>query len=229
MSGMRGKAEFIPNGSGMKNPPRIRAIESRARQFKRVDARFQTMKTLIASFAVLHMAAGVLSAQIIPPVEPPKERPTTPPTTRNNSGGNARGIWQASLPGGEYAVSTDKITSVSRHSYLLDGALVVDEVTVDTIGQALARFYFITPVGAQGSAGGTASAAIERGKGILDSVGQRTGADLENMVIKKYPVTTHAKTIEYRIATQQELTNLFESAKQAWQSGQGGTFSAQMK
>jgi len=205
-----------------------RAIESRARHFCRANDTFLTMKTLIASFAVLQILAGGLSAQIIPPVEPPKDKPAPPQTTRNQSG-SVRGIWQATLAGGEYAVSTDKITSVSRHSYLLDGALIVDEVTVDTIGQALARFYFITPVGAQGTAGGTAGAAMERGKGMLDSVGQRAGADLENMVIKKYPVTTHAKTIEYRLSTQQELTNLFESAKQAWQSGQGGTFSAQMK
>jgi hypothetical protein len=187
------------------------------------------MKSHIASVVVCCLGVGAISAQIIPPVEPTNDKPTPAPNVRNNVSGNSRGIWHASLAGGEYAVSTDKITSVSRHSYLLDGALVVDEVTVDTVGQALARFYFITPVGAQGTAGGTASAAIERGKGIFDSVGQRAGADLENMVIKKYPVTTHAKSIEYRIATQQELTNLFESAKQAWQSGQGGAFSAQLK
>lgn len=213
----------------MKNRGANRAIETGARQFKRADAKVPTMKTLIVSFAVFRIVTGALSAQIIPPVEAPKDKPTPPPTTRNNASGNVRGIWQATLAGGEYAVSTDRITSVSRHSYLLDGALVVDEVTIDTVGQALARFYHITPVGAQGTAGGTAGAAIERGKGMLDSVGQRAGADLENMVIKKYPVTTHAKSIEYRIATQQELTNLFESAKQAWQSGQGGSFSAQMK
>lgn len=185
------------------------------------------MKTRLVPFAIL-FGGGLLSAQVFPPVEPENERPA-PSQNPNAPAVNTRGIWQATLPGGEYAVSTDKVTSVSRHSYVLDGALIVDEVTIDTVGQALARFYFITPIGAEGSAGGTAGAAIERGKGILDSAGQRAGADLENMVIKKYPVTTHAKSIEYRIATQQELTNLFESARQAWQSGQGGTFRAQVK
>lgn len=178
-------------------------------------------------FAVA-MTAGPLGAQIIPPVEKPQEKTEEP--QRNRGGGTgARGIWQATLPGGEYAVATDRITSVSRHSYLLDGTLIVDEVTIDTTGQALARFYFITPVGANGAVGGTADAALERGKGVLDSVGQRTGTDLENMVVKKYPVTTHAKTIEYRLSTKEELTQLFESAKQAWESGQGGRFSAQLK
>ena len=174
--------------------------------------------------------AVLAHAQIIPPVEVPKEKPVAPQNRNPTSGGtNAKGIWQATLPGGEYAVSTDRITSVSRHSYLLDGTLLVDEVTIDTTGQALARFYFIMPVGATGTPGSTAGAAIERGKGLLDSAGQRVGGDLENMVIKKYPDTTHARTIEYRLATQAELTNLFNSAKQAWQSGQGGQYSAPLK
>jgi hypothetical protein len=188
------------------------------------------MKTLIVSLAAFQLAAGLLSAQIIPPVEPPTDKPPVPQNRNPNTAtGNLRGFWQASLAGGEYAVSVDRVTSVSRHSYLLDGALIVDEVTIDTVGQALARFYFITPVGANGTTGGTAGAALERSKGLLDSAGQRAGADLDNMVIKKYPLTTHAKTIEYRLETQEELTNLFNSAKQAWQSGQGGQFSAQMK
>ena len=41
-------------------------------------------------------------------------------------------------------VALDRIASVSRHKYVLDGALIIDEVTVDTVGQASARFYFIS-------------------------------------------------------------------------------------
>lgn len=186
------------------------------------------IRSLLLLFIIV--PAVLADAQIIPPVEVPKEKPA-PPQNRSPGTGtaNAKGFWQATLPGGEYAVSTERITSVSRHSYLLDGALLVDEVTIDTTGQALARFYFITPVGATGTAGSTAGAAIEKGKGLLDSAGQRLGGDLENMVIKKYPDTTHAKTIEYRLPTQAELANLFASAKQAWQSGQGGQYSAPLK
>src|SRR5690606_9670201 len=57
-----------------------------------------------------------------------------------------RRFWQANLAGGHYMVAIDRISSVSRHSYVLDGAVIVDEVTVDTLGQALARFYFLKPV-----------------------------------------------------------------------------------
>ena len=82
--------------------------------------------------------AVLAHAQIIPPVEVPKDQPVAPQNRNPTAGGtNAKGIWQATLPGGEYAVSTDRITSVSRHSYLLDGTLLVDEVTIDTTGVSL--------------------------------------------------------------------------------------------
>ena len=55
-----------------------------------------------------------------------------------------RGYWEANLAGGNYLVALSRISSVSRHKYVLDGALIVEEVTVDTTGQALARFYLET-------------------------------------------------------------------------------------
>ena len=45
-----------------------------------------------------------------------------------------KGFWQGSLPGGSYAVALSRITSISKHEYLLDGNLIVTEVTIDTIG-----------------------------------------------------------------------------------------------
>jgi len=189
------------------------------------------MKTRIA----VCLAAGfasLLHAQPLPNPIPTDKVPRQNPTQNTDTGntGTVQGFWQATLPGGNFVVQVNKITSVSRHRYLLDGALVVDEVTVDTTGQSLARFYFITPVGgAGGTIGDTANAALERGKGLLDAAGQKAGMDLDNMVIKKYPETTHARTIEYRIPTETQLTSLFNSAKQAWQTGQGGQFTVQLK
>lgn len=176
---------------------------------------------LLATFAFSHL----LMAQ---PAEPGGGNAEPPATPEDKNEPIKQGFWQATLPGGTYVVSLDRITSVSRHSYLLDGALVVDEVTVDTLGQALARFYFIMPVGTATSS--TAAATIiERGKGLLDAAGQRAGLQVDNMVIKKYPETTHARTIEYRLETAAQLTALFSSAKDAWQSGRGGQFKIQTK
>jgi hypothetical protein len=187
------------------------------------------MKNHAAVLLAVLLALVPAEGQITPPFQPKDE--TGPPKTSETAGelSSSKGFWQASVSGGEYAVSIERITSISRHSYILDGTVLVDEVTIDTTGQALARFYFLSPIGTNQSIGGTAGAVMERGKGVLDAAGQRTGVETENTVIKKYPDTTHAKTIEYRLATQAELTNLFNSAKQAWQSGLGGQYFAPTK
>jgi len=135
-------------------------------------------------------------------------------------------FWQATVDGGHYMVALDHITSVSRHRYVLDGAVIVDEVTVDTQGQALARFYFISPVTAA-TAPNALTKTVERGKELLDQAAERTGTDLQNMVVKKYPETSHAKSIEYRILSEEVLTSLYESVKTSWEDGRGRKFAIQ--
>lgn len=182
------------------------------------------MKTpALVAFVVFTTLVSV-GAQVTPPFQP-----TGAPAEPSSEPTKVKGFWLARLAGGEFVVSLDRISSVSRHSYVLDGTVLVDEVTIDTTGQALARFYFLSPLGVNSSGGGSAASVLEKSKGLLDAAGQRTGVDLENMVIKKYPDTTHAKAIEYRIGTQAELVNLYNSAKQAWQSGQGGLYTAPPK
>jgi hypothetical protein len=134
-------------------------------------------------------------------------------------------FWQATLSGGHFMVALDRISSVSRHQYVLDGALIVDEVTVDTIGQALARFYYITPI-TDSAPGNTVSELANRGRELVDKAAQRAGADVQNMVVKKYPVTSHAKTIEYRILSEAELSSLYSSVRASWETGRGRKFTA---
>lgn len=136
------------------------------------------------------------------------------------------GYWEANLAGGNYLVALGRISSVSRHKYVLDGALIVDEVTVDTTGQALARFYFITPITATG-VGAAASDAAEKALALVEGAAKRTGTDVQDMVMKKYPLTTHAKSIEYRVLSEQQLTALYQSVKTAWVSGKGRVYTSQ--
>lgn len=133
------------------------------------------------------------------------------------------GFWEANLDGGNYMVALGRISSVSRHKYVLDGAVIVDEVTIDTTGQALARFYFISPISVGGT-GAAVSQAVERAASLVDGAAQRAGSDVHNMVMKKYPLTTHTKTIEYRLLSEQQLGALYQSAKTAWVSGKGRVF-----
>lgn len=136
-------------------------------------------------------------------------------------------FWQASVAGGQYMVALDRITAISRHKYVLDGGLVVDEVTVDTVGQSLARFYFVSPVTdtmTGNSAGNTASRIVDRGRELVDKAASRMGTNAPYMVHKDYPNTTHAKTVEYLVQSTQELGALYNSVRTAWESGKGRKF-----
>jgi hypothetical protein len=46
------------------------------------------------------------------------------------------------------------------------------------------------------------------------------------MVIKKYPDTSHARTIEYRLLSEKDLSALYASVRNAWETGRGRQFSA---
>jgi hypothetical protein len=151
------------------------------------------------------------------------------PTQNQNSANNQRGkrgYWEANLAGGNYVVSLSRITSVSRHKYVLDGAVIVDEVTVDTEGQSLARFYFISPVTTAGPDSGAANLAA-RALEIANKAASEHGSSAQDMVQKKYPLTTHSKSIEYRLLTEAQLGALYQSVKTAWQTGEGRAFKGQ--
>jgi hypothetical protein len=167
--------------------------------------------------------------------------PTLRAQNENNGGGNgseeegskdpskpgdapaANRFWSAKVGDGSFMVALDRIVSISRSQYLLDGAVIVDEVTVDTVGQALARFYCLTPV-APNAPGNAVQTLQKRGQELLDNAGEKAGTDVHNMVVKKYPDTTHAKSLEYRVKDEQELKSLDSSVQSAWESSRGRKF-----
>ncbi|HEX7261091.1 MAG TPA: hypothetical protein VF258_04695 [Luteolibacter sp.] len=175
---------------------------------------------------LLLLLAGLLTCWIplcaqdeTPPEDPAAEKP------KAGDSPNPGRFWQAKLSDGHFMVALDRIVSVSRHKYLLDGALIVDEVTVDTVGQALARFYFISPI-SDAAPGNTVSGLANRGRELIDKAADRAGTSAQNMVVKKYPDTTHAKAIEYRVLSEAELTSLYSSVRTAWENGKGRQFTA---
>ncbi len=178
------------------------------------------MKTTILTLLFLGALTPVLYSQNDDQEDPEKNR--TAIAEQSDQPGLPR-FWEARLGGGEFVVALDRISSVSRHKYVLDGALIVDEVTIDTTGQALARFYYITPI-TSGVPGNAASQVAESALGLVDKAAQSAGSDVQNMVVKKYPLTTHAKTVEYRLLSESQLNVLFQSAKTAWQTGKGRVF-----
>ena len=97
------------------------------------------------------------------------------------------------------------------------------EVTIDTLGDTTLRVYQITPAAQYGTLA-TGRKIVERGRDLLDRAGQRTGADINNMVHKQYPITTHSKTIEFRVKDLGTLDALLSSVRTAWINGKGRKF-----
>ncbi len=187
-------------------------------------------KPLLALFCVFSVTTAALHAQADPTADPADATGTTPNTDPSKTTDSTRPnrFWQATLAGGQYLVALDRIVSVSRHKYVLDGTVIVDEVNVDTVGQALVRFYFISPITDEMKSNALTELA-DRGKELIDKAAQRGGTEIQNMVVKKYPETTHAKIVEYRLMSESDLSSLYGSVSTAWETGKGRKFATATK
>lgn len=173
---------------------------------------FGPMKFVAIIFWALAVAA---QAQSPSPTESPSPTPT--PTSRLP-------IWRCELPGGTYEVALRSIVSVSMHEYVVDGAARVNEMNVDTQGNMSVRFYYLEPMGAK-SPLGVGQSAIDRIGDLAKEAGGRVGANkVWQRVVKSYPTTTHAHTVEYRVESEDQLKQIFSSAQGAFESGKSATF-----
>jgi len=141
----------------------------------------------------------------------------TPAPATPQPGGNqsAMPLFRAQLPGGIYEVAVRSIVSVSMHEYLVDGPVRVVEMNIDTQGSALVRFYFLEP-NVPNAPGGVGAALVDKAQQLLTQAADKTGQDAWKKVIKNYPTTTHARTVEYRLQSRDELNKVFEAAEDAF-------------
>lgn len=143
-------------------------------------------------------------------------------TNTNTTGSiNRGGLWNCKLPNGNYySVSLGAIDSVSQHEYLLDGMFRVVEVTVATRGSTQTRFYVMEKPSTESGAPLGASLPEGIGQAMHEMSSRAPGAvkNITNSVVKKFPDTSHAKVIEYRISDRATLTRLFEHLLRRWQN-----------
>lgn len=133
-------------------------------------------------------------------------------------------LWRCKLPGGAYEVALRAMVAVSSHEYIVDGAARVTEVNIDTQGSVLARFYFLEPNLPNSPVAGGAE-AMRKARELITEGAERTGQDAWKKVIKSHPTTTHARTVEYRLVTKEQLQALFDSASTSFRTGKGADFS----
>ncbi len=181
-------------------------------------------KSVFTMILALFTLSAEVQAQNEPEPPPADQKPTDDKKPEDVEQPNR--FWQAGVGGGHYMVALDRISAISRHKYLLDGGIMVDEVTVDALGQALVRFYFIAPLTdvLKSETGEVISKIVERGREAVERAADIVGTDAHNMVIKKFPETTHAREIEFRVETAEELGAIYDSVRTAWESGRGRKF-----
>ena len=159
-----------------------------------------------------------------------QSQPGTPATTTDKTEDNPEPnrFWQASVGGGHYMVALDRISSVSRHKYSAGwhGRSSMKSPSMPSArrwrGSTSSRP--VTDAVTGNSAGNAASRIVDRGRELIDKAADDAGTDIHNMVVKKFPETTHAHTIEYRVLSAEELTGLYNSVRTAWETGRGRKF-----
>ena len=140
--------------------------------------------------------------------------------TNPQTGPSRMALWNCKFSDGNYySVALGSVDSVSQHEYLLDGTLRVAEVTVATRGSTQARFYVLEKPSSDSGGLPGQSLADGMGKVAEDIVSRAPGSPrtATNSVVKKFPETSHAQIIEYRIRDRETLKKLFAHLLNRWQ------------
>ncbi|MAS95287.1 MAG: hypothetical protein CMO55_18975 [Verrucomicrobiales bacterium] len=166
------------------------------------------MKTPIVAFSLL--LSGFLALPIV--------------AQDDNQDGNQagfQGFWEVVTSTGRFVSRIDQIASASEHEYFIDGGVKVYECTVDTDGGQTARFYYLEPV-TEGSSITSGSATVNRLKDLANKVSDKAGTgDIDMIVTKHYPETTHAKTSEFRLKNKETVKQIYEDILRVWAEEKG--------
>ncbi len=131
------------------------------------------------------------------------------------------GFWEVVTANGRFIARLDKIASASQHEYFIDGAVRVYEVTVETDGGQTGRFYYLESA-AEGSSIASGSATIERLRDVANKVSDKAGTgNIDTIVTKHYPETTHAKTSEYRVQSKATVDQIYDHIRRVWAEEKG--------
>ena len=162
----------------------------------------------ILQLLLLTGLAGFAAAQA--PQAPPSDSPSNP------------AFWQASFAnGGHYLVKLNTISCASKHEYVSDGVARVVEVNVGTNSAIVARFYFLEPVG-KDTPINAAQTAINRAQEVAQQAANRVSPNAAKLnVVKNYPTSTHAHTVEFVVQDEATLSSLYTSLMAAVNTGRG--------
>lgn len=113
-----------------------------------------------------------------------------------------------------------EVEFVAKQNYIVDGNIDVTEVTASMRSKTLLRFYFIKEI--EGAAWQRLASDAARMDDLLSkqlgqvAVTPSMQSPRNSKVVKNYPVTTHAQTVEYRLQKKEEVEELYTSLRNAF-------------
>ncbi len=177
------------------------------------------MKTILIALSLLLTVS--LHAQTTPGQTTPGQ---TTPTQPQQDQVTRDGLWDGRLKGGNYIVRCNSIIALSKHEYISDGVARVVEVNLTLNSAQIVRFYFLEPYKPEtgSSTLGAGTQALEKAKGLFEQAAGRVSPELTTpKVVKNYPASTHAHTIEFVMKEEATLNSLFGSLERSFRTGQG--------
>ncbi|MBL9130672.1 MAG: hypothetical protein JNG86_05705 [Verrucomicrobiaceae bacterium] len=173
----------------------------------------------------LTIALVLLSAACMHAQTAPGQNPTGQGGQQGQADEPTRdGLWDGRLKGGNYIVRLNSIIALSKHEYIADGVARVVEVNLTLSSSQIVRFYFLEPAKLEtgSSLVNAGTQALERAKGMVEKAAGRVSPTLtEPKVVKSYPASTHAHTVEFVLKEEARLNSLFQSLERGFRSGQG--------
>jgi hypothetical protein len=177
------------------------------------------MKIILIALSLLLTVS--LHAQTTPGQTTPGQ---TTPTQPQQDQVTRDGLWDGRLKGGNYIVRCNSIIALSKHEYISDGVARVVEVNLTLNSAQIVRFYFLEPYKPEtgSSTLGAGTQALEKAKGLFEQAAGRVSPELTTpKVVKNYPASTHAHTIEFVMKEEVTLNSLFGSLERSFRTGQG--------
>jgi len=176
------------------------------------------------------LLAALAGIATLTPLLAQQQRPGNPQQQQDDGEAKKRwmpfALWKAELPGGSYLVARNAISAVSMQRYVVDGAAKVTEVNVTTNGNFHPRFYFLEQAdsSAVASVPGAQLASDMAMEAAKTAVDQADDTATSTKVVKNYPATTHAGTIEFRMPSAASVQKLYESVTRVWLTGESEVY-----
>ncbi len=117
-------------------------------------------------------------------------------------------IWRATIDEAVIAVPLRSVEYYGVQIYDTDSQTRVRELTICTESQSLIRIYYIEPLGT------TSERLADKAK-RLQQVARSAGKQEWPYPFKQYPMTTHAHMVEYRVAKEETVGQLYDHLEAA--------------